>query len=92
MALHYLAENAFSDLLRAWDNHHRVKHKPRSTVPEKGRSRLELEAARDRMYRLRSAMYPNPEEQEAVLFSVLCDHLDEIVHLGWSQLVGISAT
>jgi len=81
MALHYLAESAFDDLLTAWRAHDALRVSSRASVQQLGTSRMALEGARDRMHRLRSALYPNPDELQAVLATALCPTLDEIVYL-----------
>ena len=83
MGLHFLAEEAFDDLLTTW-----------RTVDDARRSRLVLSLrqrddlhrslidARRRMRRLRLALHPEPNERSRAKMSLLCDTLDVVVHLG----------
>jgi hypothetical protein len=86
MALHYLAEAAFDDLLMAWRHHDDLKARPRTAVTRLAASRRSLDEARHRMRRLREALYPTAEEHEDVLVTALCTTLDEVVHLSWQHV------
>lgn len=88
MALHFLAESAFDDLLAAWRYYQTVKCSDRATVPEVGHARSQLDNARTRMGRVRAAMYPTEEERAVALVGVLCPVLDEFVHLAWTHQFG----
>ena len=83
MALHFLAEAAFDDLLVAWRHHDDLRRRPKTAVTRLAASRRELDDARSRMRRLREALYPTDEEHEDVLVTALCSGLDEVVHLNW---------
>lgn len=85
MALHYVAEEAFADLLTTWRHHDDLQRRGGCSVRQLARSRQALEHARLRMRRLREALYPTPAEANTVVMSVLCPSLDEVVHLGWSH-------
>ena len=86
MALHFLAEAAFDDLLVAWRHHDDLKRTPKIAVTRLAASRSALEDARSRMRRLREALYPTTDEHEDVLVTALCSVLDEVVHLNWRQV------
>lgn len=83
MALHFFAETAFDDLLTAWRQHCDVRSSSGVTVEEIGAARSTLDGARDRMHRLRSALYPNADERSVVVTTALCPRLDEVVYLSW---------
>ena len=86
MALHFLAEAAFDDLLVAWRHHDDLQRTPKVEVTRLARSRSELDDARNRMRRLREGLYPTDEENEDVLVTALCSALDEVVHLNWRHV------
>lgn len=83
--LHYAVEDAFDTLLCTWRKHHDTISKPEATIAEMGEARVALDVARARLHRLRIAMYPEPEEMEAVVDSVFCDSLDMVVHFRWDD-------
>lgn len=85
MALHYVAEAAFDELLTLWRHHHELQRRDGVSVRQLATSRQALEAARTRMRRLREALYPTPAEEHSVVLSVMCTTLDEVVHLGPSH-------
>lgn len=85
MALHYFAETALDDLLIAWRHHDDVRSNERATIEQRGSARTALDGARERMHRLRAALYPNPDERSAVVVTALCPALDEVVYLSWSH-------
>ncbi|NNF53463.1 MAG: hypothetical protein HKN03_03370 [Acidimicrobiales bacterium] len=85
MALHYLAETAFEDLLFVWRRHDDLQNNSNVALPVLTASRRDLEQSRQRMRRLRLALYPSRTEQETELLAVLCPTIDEIVHLGWAH-------
>ncbi len=85
MALHYLAETAFEDLLLLWRRHDDLQNSSDVALKVLAASRRELERSRRRMRRLRLALYPSAAEQETELLAVLCPTMDEIVHLGWDH-------
>jgi len=82
MALHFLVAGAFDDLLTRWRHHDDLRHGQDVPLPKLSNSQAELDGARLRMHRLRTAMYPTAAEREEVRTTVLCEVLDEIVHLG----------
>ncbi len=88
MALHFLAESAFDDLLVAWREHWRVRNLPAPTISQLGRARIELEQARQRMNKIRIAMYPDDVEKEGTLVGALCPTLDQFVYLTWTHQFG----
>lgn len=88
MALHFLAENAFDDLLVAWREHWRVRNLASPSVEQLGRARIRLEEARGRMNKIRIAMYPDDDEKEGTLVGALCPVLDQFVYLTWSHQFG----
>ena len=88
MALHFLAESAFDDLLTAWRQYARVRDMESMTVPQLGKARIELDEARERMNKIRIAMYPSEEERDSSLVVALCPVLDEVVHLSWTHRSG----
>ena len=85
VALHYLAETAFEDLLLLWRRHDDLQNSSDVALRVLTASRRELERSRQRMRRLRLALYPSAAEQETELLAVLCPTMDEIVHLGWGH-------
>ena len=85
MALHFLADAALDDLLTAWRHYDDARASGQDAVEDLGRARILLDQARARMHRIRSVLYPNTSEQEAVLATVLCATLDEVVHLNASH-------
>ena len=88
MALHFLAEAAFDDLLAAWRHYDDLRSVDKPMVTKLGPARIQLDEARARMYRLRSVLYPTDGEREAVIATALCSVLDEVVHLNASHRVG----
>lgn len=87
MALHFLAEAALDDLLTAWRHYDDVRSVDQPVVADLGPARIQLDQARARMHRLRSVLYPNTDEKQAVLVTALCSVLDEVVHLNASHRV-----
>lgn len=85
MALHYFAETALDDLLTAWRHHDDVRGAERASIEQVGAARTVLDQARDRMHRLRSALYPNADERSVVVLTALCPALDEVVFLSWNH-------
>ena len=85
VALHYLAETAFENLLLVWRRHDDLQNSSDVALKVLTASRRELERSRQRMRRLRLALYPSAAEQETELLAVLCPTMDEIVHLGWGH-------
>ena len=85
MALHFLAESAFDDLLAAWREYARVRDMETITVPKLGKARIELDEARERMTKIRVAMYPSEQERDSSLVVALCPVLDQVVHLSWTH-------
>lgn len=79
--LHYAVQSAFDDLLACWRAYDDAKRRPTAKWSDLGDARIELDRARDRMHRLRIALYPEPRELEAVVESVWCETLDMVVHL-----------
>ena len=88
MALHFLAESAFDDLLTCWREYDRVRKIEPTNVPQLGAARTQLDDARNRMNKIRLAMYPNEEERDASLVVALCTMLDQVVHLSWNHSGG----
>jgi len=88
MALHYLAEAAFDDLLTSWRHHWSVKNSSVATLQQLSVARANLDDARTRMNRIRAAMYPNDDERSATLVGALCPTLDEFVYLSWTHQFG----
>lgn len=87
MALHYVADRALDDLLTAWRYYDDVRQSNEHKIADLGSARARLDDARNRMHRIRVAMHPNAHEQSAVVKLVLCQALDEVVHLGWDHFV-----
>ena len=81
--LHYAVEAAFDDLLCCWRAHHTVLTRRGATLREKADARVALDKARDRMNKLRIAIYPEADERDAVVDSVFCETLDMVVHVRW---------
>ncbi len=79
--LHPVFEEAFEDLLIAWRSHEVQRNAPDRTVQRLARSRLKLDRARDRAYRLRFGMYPEVAEEKEVAFVIFCPSLDAVVHI-----------
>ncbi len=79
--LHPVFEEAFEDLLIAWRSHQVQRNAPDRTVQRLARSRLQLDRARDRAYRLRFGMYPEVAEEREVAFVIFCPSLDAVVHI-----------
>lgn len=79
--LHPVFEEAFDDLLIAWRSHQIQRSAPDRTVQRLARSRLKLDRARDRAYRLRFGMYPEVAEEREVAFVIFCPSLDAVVHI-----------
>ena len=88
MALHFLAESAFDDLLASWREYDRVRKIEPTDVPKLGEARIRLDDARSRMNKIRLAMYPNKDERDGSLIVALCPTLDRIVHLSWTHSAG----
>ena len=83
MGLHFLAEEAFDDLLTTWRAVDDVRHARRElSLRRRDELHRSLDAARDRMRRLRLALHPEPDVRARARLSVLCDTLDVVVHLG----------
>lgn len=83
MGLHFLAEEAFDDLLTTWRAVDDVRRSRRAhSVRHRDELHRSLIAARDRMRRLRLALHPEPSERARASLSLLCDTLDVVVHLG----------
>lgn len=88
MALHFLAESAFDDLLASWREYDRVRNIEPTDVIRLGAARTQLDDARWRMNKIRLAMYPNEEERDSSLVVALCSTLDQVVHLSWNHSGG----
>lgn len=88
MALHFLAESAFDDLLASWREYDRVRNIEPMSVRQLGKARIQLDEARTRMNKIRLAMYPNEEERDSSLVVALCATLDQVVHLSWTHSGG----
>ncbi len=78
--LHFAAEAAFDDLLCCWRAHDDITSNPRSHA-DLARARAALDVARNRMRRIRLALYPEGDERETILETIYCDTLDIVVHL-----------
>lgn len=85
MALHFLAEHAFDDLLAVWRRHSDLQHQRSTPIATLGLSRQALDNARQRMHRLRTALYPTVDERDGIVVTALCPVLDEVVHLCWNH-------
>jgi len=81
--LHFAVDDAFDTLLRAWRIHHEVTTAPVSDVRRRAQVRIELDRARERMHRLRVAVYPEGDELDAIARSMYCEALEVVVHLRW---------
>lgn len=86
MALHFLAEAAFDDLLVAWRHLDDLRGTPNVSVRRMARARCGYEDAKTRMGRLREALYPTDHEEDDIIVTALCGTLDEVVHLGWRHV------
>ncbi len=87
MAFHYLADRALDDLLCTWRHYDDVQKSERATIADLGRARMLLDDARERMHRIRRASYPNASELSRAVKVAICPTLDEVVYLGWDDLV-----
>ncbi len=83
--LHYAVESALDDLLCCWRAHQSVVSQPETTIRQRGETRTALDHARDRMHRLRVALYPDADERAAMVNTVWCETLDMAVHLRWTD-------
>ncbi len=83
--LHLAVESAFEDLLANWRAHDSRRRRRDLSTVELAASRLALDKARHRMHKLRTAIYPEPSEREAIVESIWCESLDSVVHLRWSD-------
>ena len=83
--LHMAVEAAFEDLLAKWRAHHSRQGRGGVSLPELAQSRQALDRARQRMHRLRSAIYPEGDELDAVVESIWCESLESVVHLRWED-------
>ena len=83
--LHYVVEEAFDTLLCNWRAHHDITTNPKSTLGQKVDARTNLDTARDRMHRLRLAMYAETHEMEDIVDSVFCESFDMVVHFRWDD-------
>lgn len=84
MALHFLAATAFDDLLLHWRRHDDLRRLD-EPLPVLTASRLDLEAARTRMRRLRLALHAEPHESDRALLDALCPRLDVVIQLHWEH-------
>ena len=76
----------FEDLLGAWRRHHDLSHSGAS-LEERWEARLELESARDQVYRLRRALAPRPDERVNSAMTVVCPELEAPVVVPWQDVV-----
>ena len=83
--LHYAVEAAFDDLLCRWRNYDDLRNRRGATWREKADARVELDKARDRMHKLRIAMYPRDDELESIVDSLWCETLEMVIHVRWDD-------
>jgi len=83
--LHLAVESAFDDLLARWRAHEHVRETRDVGVFDLAASRHALDTARNRMHRLRTAIYPEGTEVESIVEAVWCESLEIVVHLRWSD-------
>ena len=81
--LHFAVEAAFDDLLCRWRNHNDILNRRGATWREKAEARVELDKARDRMHKLRVAMYPEEDERDSIIDSVWCETLEMVMRVRW---------
>lgn len=79
--LHPIFDEALDDLLVAWRHHEVLRSGARVDHRQLGASRIRLDRARTRVRSFRLAVYPDVVERESAVLSVLCEVLDEMVHL-----------
>ena len=84
--LHPALEQVIDDLLSAWRSHDDIRRSRRTTYAELANSHVALQRARSRAHRLRIALHPYGNDVELIATAVLCDRLDEIVHVSYEQL------
>jgi hypothetical protein len=80
--MHARFEAEFETLLILWRRHHQLR-RDGAAVPHLADSRLALDAARDRVARLRRAIAPRPDELADAFETVLCPMLEVPVVIGW---------
>ena len=83
--LHYVVGAAFDDLLYCWRTYQDTVNKTSSSIRERGDARAALDNARNRMHRLRVAVYPNPDEAQGIVHSMWCETLELVVHMRWDH-------
>lgn len=81
--LHWMFEEAFSELLACWREHERRTAHPLVEIAWLAESRIALDEARGRVNTFRRAVHPTDDEQADGVESVFCSTIDAVVHLSW---------
>lgn len=80
--MHATFDAEFETLLILWRRHDELRRRGAS-VPHLANSRRALDAARDRVARLRRAIAPRPDELADALETVVCPVLETPVVIAW---------
>lgn len=79
--LHPALDEAFDDLLTSFRVHDDLRRDPATSLARLARSRVALDRARSRVHRLRMALHPYGNDLELIGRVVLCERIDQIVHV-----------
>ncbi len=90
--LHPALDDAFDELLTRWRVHHDLRRSPATPVPRLARSRIDLDRARTTVHRLRVALHPYGNDLGLIGKVVLCQRLDEVVHIPKLELTRLGGS
>ena len=79
--LHRVLDDAFAELLSCFRDHDDLRRSRSAPLHRLARARVDLEEARSRVHRLRLALHPYGNDVALIGSSVLCERLDEVVHI-----------
>lgn len=79
--LHRALDDAFADLLSRFRAHDDLRRAGEAPLARLARARIELDAARSNVHRLRQALHPYGNDLDLIGRTVLCERLDEVVHI-----------
>jgi len=88
--LHPALDEAFDDLLTRWRVHHDLRRSKATPITRLAQSRVDLDRARSAVHRLRMALHPYGNDLGLIGPVVLCQRLDEVVHIPSLEVTRIS--
>lgn len=79
--LHQMLDDAFAELLARFRVHDDLRRSAGAPLTQLARARIELDESRSKVHRLRLALHPYGNDIELIGQTVLCERLDEVVHV-----------